>query len=52
LAGKQAPRVGARGRLYFHVAQTYGLSDSTCWTTIRWVENTLIKSGAFRLAAP
>ena len=36
-------------RTYFHIAQTYGLFDSACWTTIRWVEDTLIKSRVFRL---
>ena len=36
-------------RTYFHIAQAYGLSDSACWTAIRWVEDTLIKSRVFRL---
>jgi hypothetical protein len=36
-------------RTYFHVAQAYGLSDSACWSTIRWIEDTLIQSGVFRL---
>jgi hypothetical protein len=36
-------------RTYFHVAQTYGVSDNCCWGTIRWVENALIQSGVFRL---
>jgi hypothetical protein len=36
-------------RTYFHVAQAYGLSDSECWRTIRWIEDTLIQSGVFRL---
>jgi Helix-turn-helix of DDE superfamily endonuclease len=36
-------------RTYFHVAQAYGMSDSECWRTIRWIEDTLIRSGVFRL---
>jgi len=36
-------------RTYFHIAQTWGVSESCCWTTVRWVENALIKSGVFRL---
>jgi hypothetical protein len=36
-------------RTYFHVAQAYGLSDSECWRTIRWIENALMQSGVFRL---
>lgn len=36
-------------RTYFHVAQAYGVSDSVCWNTVRWVENALIQSRIFRL---
>ena len=36
-------------RTYFHVAQAYGVSDSVCWNTIRWVETALIQSRVFRL---
>ena len=36
-------------RTYFHIAQSFGLAESTCWTTIRWAENTLIQSRVFRL---
>jgi hypothetical protein len=36
-------------RTYFHISQSFGLAESTCWTTIRWAENTLIQSRAFRL---
>ena len=36
-------------RTYFHIAQTYGISDSACWKTVRWVETALIQSGVFRL---
>jgi len=36
-------------RTSFHIAQTYGISDSYCWRTVRWVEDTLIQSGVFRL---
>jgi hypothetical protein len=36
-------------RTYFHIAQTYGISDTSCWNIIRWIENTLIQSRVFRL---
>ena len=36
-------------RTYFHVAQAYGVSDNTCWKTVRWIENALIQSKVFRL---
>jgi hypothetical protein len=36
-------------RTYFHIAQTYGISDTACWNTIRWIENALIQSRIFRL---
>jgi Helix-turn-helix of DDE superfamily endonuclease len=36
-------------RTYFHISQSYGVSESSCWKTIRWIENVLIKSEAFRL---
>jgi hypothetical protein len=36
-------------RTYFHIAQTYGISDTGCWNAIRWIENTLIQSRVFRL---
>ena len=36
-------------RTYFHIGKHYGLSESTAYKTIRWVEDTLIKSGAFSL---
>ncbi len=36
-------------RTYFPIAQTYGISDSACWRIIRWVEDTLMQSGVFRL---
>jgi len=36
-------------RTEFHIAQSYGLSESTVCRTIRKVENTLVRSGKFRL---
>lgn len=36
-------------RTYFHIGQSYGLSESNAYQTIKWVENTLIKDGAFSL---
>ena len=36
-------------RTYFHISQSYGLSESVCYRTCRMVEDTLIKSGKFPL---
>jgi len=36
-------------RTMFHISESYGIAESTCCRTIRWVEDTLIKSGEFSL---
>ena len=36
-------------RTFFHVGVSYGVSESNCWKIIVWIENTLIKSGKYRL---
>ena len=36
-------------RTYFHISQSYNISESACFRIIKWVENTLIKSGKFSL---
>ena len=36
-------------RTYFHISSSYGISESNCYYTIRFVENTLIKSKCFNL---
>ena len=36
-------------RTYLHIATSYGLAESNTFETIRWVENTLIKSKEFKL---
>jgi Helix-turn-helix of DDE superfamily endonuclease len=36
-------------RTYFHVSQSYGLSESTTYDIIKWIENTLIKHSDFAL---
>ena len=36
-------------RTYFYIAATYGLSESTCYRNIRWIEDTLIKHKDFSL---
>lgn len=36
-------------RTYFHIGQSYGVSESTAFHTIRWIENTLIKHKDFAL---
>ena len=36
-------------RTYFHISQSYGVSEGTCWQTVRWMENTLIQSKMFSL---
>jgi hypothetical protein len=36
-------------RTYFHISQSYGISESNAYKIIKWVENTLIKHPAFAL---
>ncbi|OHE78581.1 MAG: transposase [Verrucomicrobia bacterium RIFCSPHIGHO2_12_FULL_41_10] len=36
-------------RTYFHLGQSYGVSESSCYKTCKWVENTLIKDPKLRL---
>lgn len=36
-------------RTYFHISQSYGVSESTAYKTVRWIEDTLIKHPAFAL---
>src|SRR5580693_7695712 len=36
-------------RTYFHLGQSYGLSESACYRSCRWIEDVLIKSGTFSL---
>ena len=36
-------------RTYFHISQSYDISESTAYKTICWIEEILIKSAAFRL---
>ena len=36
-------------RTYFHIGGSYGISESYAYKLIRWVEDTLIKSGEFSL---
>ena len=36
-------------RTYFHLGQSYGLSESACYRNCRWIEDTLIKSKTFSL---
>lgn len=36
-------------RTYFHIGQSYGVSESTAWYISRWVEDTLIKDKQFSL---
>lgn len=36
-------------RTYFHLGQSYSVSESSCYKTCKWVENTLIKDEKFRL---
>lgn len=36
-------------RTYFHVSKSYGISEGYAYKTIRWVEDTLIKSKIFSL---
>ncbi len=36
-------------RTYFHIGQSYGISESSAYKASRWVENTLIKHPDFAL---
>ena len=36
-------------RTYFHISQSYGMSESACYRNIIWVENVLIKDKTFSL---
>jgi hypothetical protein len=36
-------------RTYFHISQSYGISESTCYENIKEIENILIKSRKFSL---
>ena len=36
-------------RTYFHIAKSYGISESAAYNTSRWVEDTLIKHPDFAL---
>jgi hypothetical protein len=36
-------------RTYFHIAKSYGISESACYRIIRWIENPLIKHKDFSL---
>jgi len=36
-------------RTYFHIGESYGLSESNTYYTIKWVEDVLIKDGTFSL---
>ena len=36
-------------RTYFHVSQSYGVSESTAYETIKWIEETLIRHPTFAL---
>jgi len=36
-------------RTYFHVSQSYGVSESTAYDIIKWIEDTLIKHPEFSL---
>ena len=36
-------------RTYFHIATSYGISETACYRNISWIENVLIKHKDFRL---
>ncbi|MDE5060895.1 MULTISPECIES: transposase family protein [Wolbachia] len=36
-------------RTYFHIGQSYGMSESNCFKIVKWVEDTLIKHPDFAL---
>lgn len=36
-------------RTYFHIGTSYGISESTCYRNIRWIEDVLVKHPDFAL---
>lgn len=36
-------------RTYFHMGESYGISESAAYKTVKWIENVLIKHKAFAL---
>lgn len=36
-------------RTYFHIASSYGISESSCYRNIKWIEDVLIKHPDFGL---
>ena len=36
-------------RTYFHLGQSYGVSESSCYKTCKWVDNTLVRDAKFRI---
>ncbi|GHV17303.1 hypothetical protein FACS189425_03250 [Clostridia bacterium] len=36
-------------RTYAHIAASYGIAESNLYRTVKWVEDTLVKDGAFSL---
>ena len=36
-------------RTYFHISQSYGVSESSAYKTVKWIEDTLIKHPDFAL---
>ena len=36
-------------RTYFHISKSYGVSESSAYKTVRWIEDTLVKHPDFAL---
>ena len=36
-------------RTYFHIGSSYGISESSAYKTVKWIEDTLIKHPSFAL---
>ena len=36
-------------RTYFHIGNSYGVSESACYRNIKWIEETLVRHPDFRL---
>lgn len=36
-------------RTYFHIAQEFGISESTCYRNVKWIEEVLIEHPSFAL---
>ena len=46
---EDSARIAGEYRTYFHLGQSYGISESACYRNCRWVEDELIRAKEFHL---